>query len=59
MGFTVTGAHGLTTWRHLREAILAQSNLKPYGSLEQPLAFVGNQVAMQLRKRLAGRRKQH
>ena len=59
MGFTVTGADLLTDWRRLREAILAQRDLKPYGSLERPLAFVGNQVAMQVRKRLANRNARH
>jgi hypothetical protein len=59
MGFTVTGTDQLADWRRLREAILAQRDLKPYGSLERPLAFVGNQVAMQLRKRLASRGSRH
>ena len=56
MGFAVRGVHEPCDWQHLREAILAQNGLQPYGSLERPLAFVGNQVAMQLRKRLSRRR---
>jgi hypothetical protein len=57
MGFVVKSSDDLSDWRRLREAILAQRYLQPYGSLERPLSFVGNQVAMQLRKRLSRRRK--
>jgi hypothetical protein len=56
MGFAVQTADEIANWPRLREAILAQSGIRPYGSLERPLAFVGNQVAMQLRKRLSRRR---
>jgi len=52
MGFSVRSAQPLTGWPALREAIVAQTDLMPFGELEKPLPFVRNQIAMQLRKRL-------
>lgn len=51
VGFAVRSAQPLGEWPALREAIVAQSQLTPYGELENPLPFVRNQIAMQLRKR--------
>lgn len=51
VGFAVRSEQPLANWPALREAIVAQSQLTPYGELESPLPFVRNQIAMQLRKR--------
>lgn len=56
MGFVVRSSHELSSWKQLREALVAREGITPYGDLEQPLPFVMNQVAMQVVKHTARRR---
>jgi hypothetical protein len=53
MGFVVRSPHALSSWKQLRDAIVAREGISPYGEREQPLPFVMNQVAMQVVKHTA------